>query len=85
MGNRRPSDTADFAFSPSSRRLTRMGHVAQEEDEACDVVAFSQIEIRGRPAVSGVLASFPVAEIKPVEVYAGKARKALGARTGRAT
>jgi hypothetical protein len=63
-----------------SRRLTRMGYVVDEEDEeASEVVEFDQIGIRGRPDVCGVLACYPVDELKPGEFYTDKMRRALGA------
>ena len=64
--------------SSASRRLTPMGYLALD-DEPQDEVEFEQIEIRGRPIVTGVLVSFPVADVEAAEVYADRMRRALGA------
>ena len=64
--------------SVASRQLTPMGYLALD-DEPQDEVEFEQIEIRGRPIVTGVLVSFPVADVEAAEVYADRMRRALGA------
>jgi hypothetical protein len=62
------------------RRLTQMNYAAIEGDlEPADEIAFARVSVNGEPRASGVLARYPVAELKPGSVYSDKMRRALGA------
>ena len=72
---------AFIEMTQDSRALTRSGYLAREDgqdEEAVDVVRFTQIRVSGRPPVTGTLVCFPLDLIGSPDAYQDKMRRALG-------